>query len=143
MVLNRKTEYGSVRSAAAGGHTLPPRLTSVGLLLIFLAGVLCLCGALGYQHIAAPGPAVSLEDHAQPAPEDSPAEHAGDHGPTTIAYTATLLAASAGLALLLLAGPARRIRLRCTNIYVRRPPPKAAPLAVQGPARPQLQVFLL
>lgn len=136
--------FGSGRSLEARpGLTPSPRLTGVGLLLIFLAGVMCLCGTLGYQHLA--GPAASLEAHPEPVQADSRAEHAAEHGPATTAFTATtlLVAASVGAALWLAFRHARSLRLLRARLSVRRPPPKTAPLATRKPVRSQLQIFLL
>lgn len=122
---------------------LSPRLTSTGLLFIFLAGVMCLCGAFGYQHLAAPGPAVSLEADqasAQAEPYQAPT---GDHGPETIAYTATLLFASIGAVLYLVLRYSRGFSLSGIQLALRRPPPGAAPLSTWSTLRTRLQVFLL
>lgn len=144
MVLDLKREYGADRDGERQPDLImSPRLTGIGLLLIFLAGVMCLCGTLGYQNLVSPGPAASLEAHAEPAQTDPRAEHAGDHGPATVAYAATLLFVSAGAALYLVLGYVRSFRLSRSHLSVVRPPPKTAPLTAQVPVRSQLQIFLL
>lgn len=143
-VRKRHTKPVPSRSVEArSGQMLSPRLTSTGLLFILLAGVMCLCGAVGYQHLAAPGPVASLEAHratAQAEPYEAPAE---DHGPQTIASTATLLLVSAGAALYLILVYSRGFSAPGSRLSSRRPPPRTAPVSTRSPVRTQLQVFLL
>lgn len=122
---------------------MSPRLTSAGLLFIFLAGVMCLCGTVGYQHFAAPGPAVPLEAQQAATEADPDAVWSGEHSPLTVAYTATLLFASVGAALYLVLGYARTLRLSRNQPVSGWYLPDAATMAARAPVRTQLQIFLL
>lgn len=124
------------------GLMLPPQLTGTGLLLIFLAWVMCVCGTLGYQHLTTSGPAAPLEMHKS-AQADSNEERPGDHGPAIVLYTVSLFVAYVGAALCWLLARARRPRPAAIHRLVRRPLPRTTPVLAQAPARAQLQVFLL
>lgn len=122
---------------------LSPRLTSSGLLLVFLAGVMCLCGLLGYQHAPVFGSMESPEAHlsgSQPGFADDRPE---GHGPVGAVYAATLFAVSMGAALGLLFGGARR-GLGAGAVLIARKLP--LPIVLPPPritTRSRLQVFLL
>ena len=124
---------------------LPPRLTSTGLLLVFLTGVMCLCGLLEYQHAQASG---DSEQHLNTQPSGAltgfAEELPGDHGPAGEIYTvAALFAVSLGAALgLLFAGARKRLSVGAI-LRARRYPPPIVPPFPRIPARSRLQVFLL
>lgn len=122
---------------------LSPRLTSSGLLLVFVAGVMCLCGLLGYQHAAVFGSMESPEVHlsgTQPGFADDRPEN---HGPTSAVYAATLFAVSLGAALGLLFGIARRWLGVGAVLTARKLPPPIVLPPPRIPARSRLQVYLL
>lgn len=122
---------------------LPPRLTSSGLLLIFLAGVMCLCSVLGYQKLSVSGPATPLEAHQTLAQKDPAAGGLGDHSPAGLFYT-VLFMASLGAALRLLLGRGWRPPLvRTPAAAPRFMPPSILRFPSQAPPRARLQVFLL
>lgn len=123
---------------------LPRRLTSTGLLLVFLAGVMCVCGLLGYQHTPMPGDSEPLlNTHPSGAQAGVAEERPGDHGPAGEIYTAALFAVSLGAALgLLFAGARKQLGVGAILTARRYPPPIVLPFP-RIPARSQLQVFLL
>jgi hypothetical protein len=123
---------------------LSRRLTSSGLLLVFLAGVMCLCGFLGYQHAPVFDSMGFPEAHlsgTQPgfAADDRPE----NHGLASSVYAATLFAVSLGAALGLMFGVARRWLGIGAVLSARRLPPPIVLPPPRIPARSQLQVFLL
>ena len=144
MIPVRKMTHGS-RGAGKWQPSLmlPPRLTGAGLLLIFVAGVMCLCGALGYQHLTASAPAAPSEAHQVLAQEDSPGSGFGDHGPADLFYTATLFVVSLGAALKLILGRGWRSRRVRTFHAVLRSRPPSILLPAQSLPQARLQVFLL
>lgn len=123
---------------------LSRRLTSSGLLLVFLAGIIvCLCGMLGYQHAPALGGVDSPEVHlsgAQTNPADDLSE---DHGPAGTISTVALFVVSLGAALGLLFGAARKWLGTGAVLPARRLPPPLVLPPPRIPARSRLQVFLL
>ncbi|QYJ17346.1 hypothetical protein Rxycam_03194 [Rubrobacter xylanophilus DSM 9941] len=121
---------------------LSRRLTGSGLLLIFLAGAMCLCGALSYGHLAASGPAVPPEAHQAFTAEDAGATAPEHHGPAGALYTAALFA-FLGAAVRLLLRRARVSRGARTFRSVSRALPRRVPSCVQAPPQARLQVFLL
>lgn len=122
---------------------LSPRLTSSGLLLVFVAGVICLCGLLGYQNTPIFGGSESPKLHLSEAPAGFADNLPQDHGPAGAFYTAVLFAVSLGAALGLLFGAAGRWAGVGTVLTVRRFPPPSVLPPPRIPARSQLQVFLL
>lgn len=122
---------------------LSPRLTSSGLLLIFVAGVMCLCGLLGYQHTPIPGGSESPKTHLSEASSGLADSLSEGHGPADAFYTAVLFAVSLGAALGVLFGAARKWRGAGTVLTARRFPPPIILPSPRIPARSQLQVFLL
>lgn len=141
MVLARKATHGSTGKRQPS-LMLPPRLTGTGLLLIFVAGVMCLCGALGYQHLTASAPS---EAHQLLAQEDSgsPGGSFGGHGPADLFYTATLFVVSLGAALRLLLGRGRRPSVVRTSHATPGSLPPSMLLPARAPSQARLQVFLL
>lgn len=122
---------------------LPRRLTSSGLLLIFVAGVMCLCGFLGLQHAPVFGSMESPGAHLSETPSGFADDRPENHGPASAVYAATLFAVSLGAALGLMFGVARGwIGVGAVLTARRLPPPIALP-PPRIPARSQLQVFLL
>lgn len=122
---------------------LSPRLTSSGLLLVFLAGVMCLCGFLGYQHVPVFGSMASPEAHSSGSQLGFVDDRPGSHGPVGAAYTAAIFAVSLGTALSLLFGVARKWSGAGEVLTARKLPPSAALPPLRVPARSRLQVFLL
>lgn len=122
---------------------LSPRLTGSGLLLVFVAGVMCLCGLLGYQHASTLGSVGSPEAYSSGSQPGFADDRAESHGPAGAVYAATLFAVSLGAALGILFRVARR-RFGVGAVLTARklPPPIVLPLP-QIPARSRLQVFLL
>jgi len=123
---------------------LSRRLTSSGLLLVFLAGIIiCLCGMLGYQHASALGGVGSPAVHLSGAQTSSADGLSEGHGPAGTVSTVALFVASLGAALGLLFGAARKwLGTGAVLTARRRPPPIVLP-PPRIPARSQLQVFLL
>jgi hypothetical protein len=120
-----------------------PRLTSAGLLFIFLAGVMCLCDTASYQHLTAPGPAIPLESQQVTTEADPDAVWSGERGTPMVAYTVTLLFASIGIVLYLALGYARTLRPSSVRPVSGGYPRATAPLNARAPVRTQLQIFLL
>lgn len=119
---------------------LSPRLTGYGLLLIFVAGIVCLCGVMEYQHFAPAGTQEPQEAHSAVVQPGS----AGDPGGATgVIYTVTFFVASLGVVVGLLLGTLRRRSLIGVAPVCWRPPPLAASVPPHIPARSRLQVFLL
>lgn len=122
---------------------LSPRLTSSGLLLVFVAGVICLCGLLGYQHASVLGSMASSEVHPSVSQSGFVDDRPENHGPAGAVYAAILFAASLGAALGLMFGVARRwLGIGAVLTARRLPPPLVFP-PPRIPVRSQLQVFLL
>lgn len=122
---------------------LSRRLTGYGLLLIFLAGVMCLCGLLGYQHAPGFGSMGSPEVHLSSSQSGFVDDRSESHGPAGVAYTVALFAVSLGATLGLLFGLVRRwFGVGEVLIARRLPPPVVLPPPLI-PARSRLQVFLL
>lgn len=122
---------------------LSRRLTSSGLLLVFVAGVMCLCGLLEYQHAPVLGSVASSEVHPSVSQSGFADDSPGNHGPTGAVYAATLFAVSLGAALGLMFGVARRWADVGAVLTARRFPPPIILPPPRIPARSQLQVFLL
>lgn len=122
---------------------LSSRLTSSGLLLVFVAGVMCLCGFLGFQHAPAFGsmgsPGAHMSDTQSGFADDRPE----NHGPAGAVYAATLFVVSLGVALGLMFGVARTRFGVGAVLTARRLPPLIVLPPPRIPARSQLQVFLL
>ncbi len=123
---------------------LSPRLTSSGLLLIFLAGIImCLCGMLGYQHTPALGGVDSPEVHLSGAQAGFVNDLPEDHGSTSAVYTVALFVVSLGAALGLLFGATRKWLGTGAVLTARRLSPQIVLPPPRITARSQLQVFLL
>lgn len=123
---------------------LSRRLTSSGLLLVFLAGIIiCLCGMLGYQHTPALGGVDSPEVHLSGSQTSSVEGLSGDHGPAGTISTVALFVFSLGAALGLLFGAARKWLGTGAVLTAKRLPPPIVLPPPRIPARSQLQVFLL
>lgn len=122
---------------------LSPRLTGSGLLLVFLAGVMCLCGTFGYQHAVVSGPAEPTAIHALAVQPSFASDRQDDHGKTGAVYTAALFAVSLGAALGLLLGGGRKQARKETPPLFRRLSPTIVFLLRRTPVRSQLQVFIL
>ncbi|MDQ3302231.1 MAG: hypothetical protein M3518_02630 [Actinomycetota bacterium] len=122
---------------------LSRRLTSSGLLLVFLAGIIvCLCGMLGYQHAPVLGGVDSPEVHLSGSQTSSVEGLSGDHGPAGTISTAALFVVFLGAALGLLFAARKWLGTGAVLTARRLPPPIVLP-PPRIPARSQLQVFLL
>ncbi|WP_143528474.1 hypothetical protein [Rubrobacter xylanophilus] len=135
----------SLETESLGGRetVLCPRLTSVGLLPIFVAGMVCLCGVLGYHHLTASTP---YEAHQLFAQEDAGSFGGsfGSHGPADLLYTATLFVVSLGAALRLLLGRRRRPGfVRASHAALGSSLSAFMLLLTRAPSQSRLQVFLL
>ena len=122
---------------------LSRRLTSSGLLLVFVAGVMCLCGLLGFQHAPVFGSMGSPDMHMSDTQSGLADDNPENHGPAGAVYAATLFAVSLGAALGLMFGVARRWTGVGAVLTARRFPPPIVLPPPRIPARSQLQVFLL
>lgn len=122
---------------------LPRRLTSSGLLLIFLAGMMCICGLVGYKHMPTSETVGAPEVYASGARSTPAYDPAEGHIPVGGLYTVAIFALSLGAALALLLGVARKwLSARAILFFGRSLPPVTLPRP-RITARSQLQVFLL